>query len=201
MDWLNWVLMWHPQKQVGVKQWYNPVRQTVRVSWRKDAVVRTSSQRWLDPQDSRLNSPAERERSAAKDRWTWGQYAAVCRVSNSPLTHNSCATLSNKMRGIFFSKEVCSFVINVDFASACICVSLYMYYGYATVIPIVVDALGTVTKGLEKRLDELDITEGIETIQTTAVLKSAWILRRVLEIWRNFQLPKLKWKTIRESWC
>ena len=46
-----------------------------------------------------------------------------------------------------------------------------------TVIPIVFGALGTVPKGLE----ELEITVRIETIQTTALLRSARILRRVLK--------------------
>ena len=51
-----------------------------------------------------------------------------------------------------------------------------------TEIPIkVIGALGTVLKGLEKRLDELEIRGRIETIQTTELLKSARIPRRVLE--------------------
>ena len=49
------------------------------------------------------------------------------------------------------------------------------------VIPIVVGALGTVPKGLEKMLEELEIRGRIETIQITALLRSARILRRVLE--------------------
>ena len=49
------------------------------------------------------------------------------------------------------------------------------------VIPIVVGALGTVPINLEKRLEDLEITGGIETIQTTALLQLARILRRVLE--------------------
>ena len=50
------------------------------------------------------------------------------------------------------------------------------------VIPIVIGALGTVPKGLEKSLSELEIKGRIETIQTTALLKSARIrMRRVLE--------------------
>ena len=47
----------------------------------------------------------------------------------------------------------------------------------AKVIPIVVGALGTVPKSLE----ELEIRGRIETIQTTALLRSVRILRRVLE--------------------
>ena len=51
----------------------------------------------LGPQDSRLSSPADWERSAAIVRGTWGQYVAVWSVSNSPLTHNPFSTLSNKV--------------------------------------------------------------------------------------------------------
>ena len=50
-----------------------------------------------------------------------------------------------------------------------------------TVIPIVTGALGTVTKGLVLILDDLKIRGRAETIQTTALLRSARILRRVLE--------------------
>ena len=49
------------------------------------------------------------------------------------------------------------------------------------VIPIVINALGTVPKGLEKNLGELEIRGRIETIKATALLKSATILRRVLD--------------------
>ena len=44
--------------------------------------------------------------------------------------------------------------------------------------PIVVDTLGTVSKSLEKGLER----GGNQTIQTTALLRLAKILRRVLEI-------------------
>ena len=50
-----------------------------------------------------------------------------------------------------------------------------------TIIPIVIGAFGTVTKGLLKGLDELEVGGRVETIQTTALLKTARILRRVLE--------------------
>ena len=52
----------------------------------------------MGPQDPRLSSPAERERSAAKDKGTGGQYVAVCSVSNSPLTNNPFVTLSQPFR-------------------------------------------------------------------------------------------------------
>ena len=51
----------------------------------------------------------------------------------------------------------------------------------ATFIPIAVGALGSVTKGLIKGLEELEISGGVETIQTTTLLRSARILRRVLK--------------------
>ena len=50
-----------------------------------------------------------------------------------------------------------------------------------TVIPIVIDALSTVTKGLVKGLEVLEIIAQVETIQTTTLLRSARILRRVLK--------------------
>ena len=52
-----------------------------------------------------------------------------------------------------------------------------------TIVPIVIGALGTITKGLLKGLEDLEIGGRIETIQTTALLKTARILRRVLETW------------------
>ena len=48
-----------------------------------------------------------------------------------------------------------------------------------TGIPMIIGALGTVPP--KKRLDELEIRGYIKTIQTTALQKSACILRRVLE--------------------
>ena len=50
-----------------------------------------------------------------------------------------------------------------------------------TVISIVIGATGTVTKGLVQGLENLEIRGQVETIQTTALLRSARILRRVLE--------------------
>ena len=50
-----------------------------------------------------------------------------------------------------------------------------------TIIPIVTGAFGTVTKGLLKGLEDLEGGGRGETIQTTALLRTARILRRVLE--------------------
>ena len=51
-----------------------------------------------------------------------------------------------------------------------------------TIIPIVIGAFGPVTNGLLKGLEDLEVGDRVETIQTTALLKTAKILRRVLEI-------------------
>ena len=51
----------------------------------------------------------------------------------------------------------------------------------AMVMPIVIGALGTVTNGLSNGLQDMEIRGQVETIQTIALLRSAKILRRVLE--------------------
>ena len=51
------------------------------------------------------------------------------------------------------------------------------------IIPIVIGAFGTVTKGLLKGLEDLEVGGRVETIQTTALLKTARMVRRVLETW------------------
>ena len=49
--------------------------------------------------------------------------------------------------------------------------------------PIVIGPLGTIPKGLVKGLEDLEIRGQVETIQTTAGLRSARILKRVLKTW------------------
>ena len=44
---------------------------------------------------------------------------------------------------------------------------------WITVIPVVIDELGTVPKWLERRLKELKIRQRIETVQIKAWLRSA----------------------------
>ena len=60
------------------------------------------------------------------------------------------------------------------------------------VIPIVIGALGTIPKGLE----EWEIRGQVEKIQTTALLRSARILRRVLQTWGDFLSLKFQRETI-----
>ena len=65
-----------------------------------------------------------------------------------------------------------------------------------TIIPIVIGAFGTVTKGLLKGLEDLEVGGRGETIQTTTLLRTARILRRILETWGDLLSLKLQWKTI-----
>ena len=61
-----------------------------------------------------------------------------------------------------------------------------------TVIPIVVGTLGTIPKDFGKEgQEELEIGGGAETIQTTALLRSARILGRVQKTWGDLLTCKL----------
>ena len=52
----------------------------------------------------------------------------------------------------------------------------------AIIIQIVIGAFGTVTKGLLKGEEDLEVGGRVETIQTTVLLRTAKIQGRVLEI-------------------
>ena len=52
---------------------------------------------------------------------------------------------------------------------------------HVTIIPIVIGAFEIVTKGLLRGLEDLEVGERVETIQTTKLLRTAKILRRVQE--------------------
>ena len=65
-----------------------------------------------------------------------------------------------------------------------------------TIIPIVIAVFDTVTKRLLKALEDLEVGGWVEIIQTTALLRIARILRRVLETWGDLLSLKLQWKTI-----
>ena len=65
-----------------------------------------------------------------------------------------------------------------------------------TIVPIVISAFGTITKGLLKGLEDLKVCGRVEIIQTTALLRTARILQRVQETWGDLLSLKLQWKTI-----
>ena len=52
-----------------------------------------------------------------------------------------------------------------------------------TIIPIVTGGFGTVTKGLLKGLEDLEVGGRVETTQTTTLLGTARIVRRILKTW------------------
>ena len=63
-----------------------------------------------------------------------------------------------------------------------------------TIMPIVIGALGTISKGLLKGLEDLEVGGRVDIIQTTALLRTVRILTRVLETWGD--LLSLQWKAI-----
>ena len=65
-----------------------------------------------------------------------------------------------------------------------------------TIVPIVIGAFGTITKGLLKGLEDLEVGGRVETIQMTALLWTARKLRRVLDNSGDLLSLKLQWKTI-----
>ena len=65
-----------------------------------------------------------------------------------------------------------------------------------TIVPIVIGAFGTITKGLLKGLEDLEVGGRVETIQMIALLRTARILRRVLETWGYLLSLKFQSKTI-----
>ena len=70
-----------------------------------------------------------------------------------------------------------------------------------TIVPIVIGAFRTITKGLLKGLEDLEVGGRVETIQMTALLRTVRILRKVLETWGDLVSLKLKWKPISRYWC
>ena len=65
-----------------------------------------------------------------------------------------------------------------------------------SIIPIAIGAVGTETRELLKGLENLEVCGRVGTIQTTALLRTARILRRLLETWGDLQSVRLQWKTI-----
>ena len=61
-----------------------------------------------------------------------------------------------------------------------------------TIIAIVIGAFGTVTKGLLKELEDLEVGGRVKTNQTTKLLRTARILRRVLETLGDLLSHKLQ---------
>ena len=69
------------------------------------------------------------------------------------------------------------------------------------IIPIGLGAFGTVTKRLFKGAEDLEAGGQVRILQTTALFKTARILRRFLDTWGDLWSLKLQWKTISKNWC
>ena len=65
-----------------------------------------------------------------------------------------------------------------------------------TIIPIVIGAFATVTKGFVQGVEDLEIMGRVETVKTATLLRSTRILWRVLEIWGDLLSLKLQEETI-----
>ena len=63
-----------------------------------------------------------------------------------------------------------------------------------TIVQIVIGALGIITKWLLKGLEDLRVGGRLETIQMTALLRTARILRRVLQTLGDLLSLRLQWK-------
>ena len=63
-----------------------------------------------------------------------------------------------------------------------------------SIVPIAIGAFGTVIRGSLKGLEDIEVGRRVETIQTTALLKTARILRCVLETWGDLLSLNLHWK-------
>ena len=61
------------------------------------------------------------------------------------------------------------------------------------VVPVVIGALGSVSKGFDKWIEKLDIQCNVVDMQKTALLGTARILRKVLEmyLWKKALLLAL----------
>ena len=65
-----------------------------------------------------------------------------------------------------------------------------------TIVPIMISAFGTITKGLLKGLEDLEVGGRVETIQMSSLPRTARKLRKVLETWGDMLALKLQWETI-----
>ena len=65
----------------------------------------------------------------------------------------------------------------------------------ATILSLI-GAIGIIPSGFVKELDNFEISGQVDSIQTTAILRSDRILRRVLGTWGDLLSLKIQWETI-----
>ena len=142
------------RKQVNVKQFYNQMwqtawvsslrvssRQWVSVSWscRDKLGIRCRRENQFQTEDLGPQDPGWAAQQNEEEVLLWSEELGVnvwqsFSVSNSPLTHNQHQPFrnpfENKVREVYFSKKVCSFVIIVDYVSAWICILIVVSWLY-----------------------------------------------------------------------
>ena len=150
--------------------------------------------------DPRLSSPARMRKKCCYGQKNFGSICSSLSLSLTYLSHTTNINpFENKVWEVYFYKEVCSFVHVKSSICLIIFPLIFVLWVYntlnfpgnwkkktwnmkMTVIPTVINALGTVTKGL---LRGLEIRGRVEDIQTKVSLRSARILRRVQKTWRD----------------
>ena len=103
--------------------------------------------------------------------------------------HNPTSVLENDTH-----KLLLDFDIQTDHLIEIKLYTSYIYLIEIKFIPIISGALGTVTKGLIRGLEDLKIRGQVETIQTSTPLRSARILRRGPETLEDLLSLKLQRK-------
>ena len=138
MDGLNSVQLRCHRKQVGIKQLYNPM------SWRVELVGVSfiavwGSENQLQTEGWALRTPSwaaqqnEREVQLKTEELGVNMLLSVqspTHLSHITLSQPFCNPFENKVWEVYFSKEVRSFVIIVDYVSACICICIVVSWLY-----------------------------------------------------------------------
>ena len=128
------------KKQMYVKQLYNRVLQTAWVSWCQlqlefelqfEAVRTNSRQRACGPQWPPVEQPSKMRKKCCYSQRNLG--SICCSLFPLQLTSHMQTfrnPFENTVWEVYFSKEVCSFVIIVDYVSAYICIRIVVSWLY-----------------------------------------------------------------------
>ena len=117
------------KKQVDVKQWYNPVQQEVQLVGVRVLEIRCQCENQLQTEGLWSSGPPVEQLRRMRKKCCYSQnMLQFCSVSNSPLTRNPFATISNKVWEVYFSKELYPFVILV--------LTMFLHaYKYVKIVP------------------------------------------------------------------
>ena len=136
------------RKQVDIKQLYNQVPQTAWVSWSssssrswgQDAVERTNARQRAWALRTPVEQPSRiRKKCCYSQRNLGSIFGSLFRLQLTSHTWQILTLLQpyrnpfdDKVLEVYFSKEVCSFVIIVDYVSACMCIRIVVSWLYNT---------------------------------------------------------------------